>query len=109
MFKMKNIYSLHQINENVLDKGYILKIICGYRAVGENYNSPRDTIFPRLLTLCITFFIPLQLISIAPAKYLLNCSSKYMLIFEMICSIILLWVCYKFLKCAISSYTSASS
>jgi alpha-galactosidase len=23
MFKIKNVYSLHQINKNVLDKGYI--------------------------------------------------------------------------------------
>lgn len=76
--------------------------------VTDLYRYPGD-IFPRLLTLCITFFIPLQFISIAPTRYLLNCSSKYMLILEIIYPIILLCVSHKFLKWAISSYTSASS
>lgn len=76
--------------------------------VTDLYRYPGE-IFPKLLTSSITFIIPLQLISIAPAKYLMNSSSIYLIIMEIVYPILLIIVCNIILKRAILSYTSASS
>lgn len=76
--------------------------------VTDLYRYPGD-IFPRVISSVITFIIPLQLISIVPAKYLTNITTIEAVFLAMIYSTIFILLSYGFMRIAIASYTSASS
>ncbi len=76
--------------------------------VTDLYRYPGD-IFSKKFSLFITLMIPLQLISMIPAKYLLDSVKVSVLVLEMVYPIIFLLLCYGFMRLAIASYTSASS
>lgn len=76
--------------------------------ITDLYRYPGD-IFPRIISTIITFVVPLQLISIFPAKFLLDITTARIVFGAIIYSTIFMLLSYSIMRKAIASYTSASS
>lgn len=79
-----------------------------YTNISDLYRYPGD-IFPRVVSSCITFVIPLQLIAIIPAKYLMNGVPVETLALEAVYSAVLMLISYKVMRRAVAAYTSTGS
>lgn len=76
--------------------------------ITDLYRYPSD-IFPKIVSMIITFIIPFQLISITPAKYMIESVNDEIFLGIALYPILFFVISYYIMRAAIAVYTSASS